>query len=136
MKPFIVFLCDKAPCYRDLPGYSAICDNLDNPYIAVIFNTSDFSIAKVASTSMSPAEVVAYYDTPAVWSTLTQIKAVVGNGFIYMETPCTGVSVEPGHLAYYYTATPETHNIHVVSMSPEMWGVFCEKESDNDETGN
>ena len=135
MKPFIVFLCAKVPGYNELPMYSKNDDDPDDPYIAVTF-TSDFSIANVASTSMSPAEVVAYYDTPAVWSTLTQIKAVVGNGFIYMETPCTGVSVEPGHLAYYYTATPETHNIHVVSMSPEMWGVFCEKESDNDETGN
>ena len=133
MKPYIMFICPKYTTGEALMPTEV---NPDDPYYGVVFDTSDFSVTKVTSTSMSPAEAVAFYDTPAVWSTLAQVQAVIDTGFIYMETPCTGVSVEPGHLAYYYTATPETHNIHVVSMSPEMWGVFCEKESDNDETGN
>ena len=122
MKPFIVFLCDKDPCYKDL---------LD-PYIAVIFNTSDFSIAKVASTSMSPAEVVAYYDTPAVWSTLAQIKAVIGTGFIYMETETTGVSIEPGNrMCYYYDNTGE-NNVYKVNMGAEMFSLLVNEDTKNE----
>ena len=135
MKPFIVFLCTKVPGYTELPGYSKNDDDPDDPYIAVTF-TSDFSIAKVASTSMSPAEVVAYYDTPAVWSTLAQIKAVVGNGFIYMETETTGVSIEPGNrMCYYYDNTGE-NNVYKVNMGAEMFNLFLTKEESEDDKGN